>query len=172
MCQLPFLGYFATSQNLTVVKWPLEQSITVESYLRMGWAWLGLDVSLTPPTTRAPLAVLKILITRQRPMRPCAHNSDELCPLQPIQEENPAKVIIIQIPTFFKQSDAVWHREGPRGEGRHRRSTSSHCKGRPPHPPSFSISGRWLLKNPPKHHFSNRFGYKLGEMMFRILQLG
>ena len=24
----------------------------------MGWDWLGWDVSLTPPTTRAPLAVL------------------------------------------------------------------------------------------------------------------
>ena len=39
----------------------IEQFISLESYLRDGMDGMGWDISLTPPTTRAPLAVLIIL---------------------------------------------------------------------------------------------------------------
>ena len=38
------------------------------------------------------IITIVILLTRQRPVRPCAHNSDELGPLQPIQKQDGTKV--------------------------------------------------------------------------------
>ena len=61
--------YHRLSQTTTdcnsLIDWfySIEQFTSLESYLRDGLdGWDGIHLSLTPPTTRAPLAVLKIFI--------------------------------------------------------------------------------------------------------------